>query len=94
MSRTKEEMISILSQRLVSKQLTASTWSDLVDSISGSTQNQKDNLVRKLAQNRHKEAGEMLSKALLINAEQRAKAEVDALLQDDVLTLAELDTLI
>ena len=36
----------------------------------------------------------MLSKALLQNAEERAEAEVDAILADDVINLQELNELI
>lgn len=92
--RTKEEMAVILSKRLVSQKLSESTWSDLVLAISGSTAQQKEWLVKHIAQNKHKQVGEALHKALVKNAEDRAKLDVDAMLADDTLSLAELDTLI
>lgn len=94
MSRTKEEMVKIISQRLISKHFASSDWGHLVGSIQGATNQQKNKLVGLIVQNRNKEVGEMLSKALLQNAEERAEAEVDAILADDVINLQELNELI
>ena len=46
------------------------------------------------AENNPKEAGQLLYVALLNNAKERAKADIETMLADDTLTLAELDTLI
>ena len=92
--RTKDEMATLLSRRLVSAKMDDSTWSDLVASIQATTPQEKDWLVKQIAQAKYREVGQALHAALLKDAEERAKTAVNTMLADDTLTLAELDTLI
>lgn len=92
--RTKEEIAGILAKRKVSDALASSTWADLVASIQLFTPEQRNNFVRLVANGNTKTAGEKLKQALYINAQERARADVDALLADDSLTIGELDSLI
>ena len=92
--RTKDEMVAILSRRLLSKEMDDSTWADLVDAVQNVSQLDRQTLVKYIAKARYQEVGKFLHAELLKNAEERAKAEVDTMLVDDTLTLAELDTLI
>jgi hypothetical protein len=92
--RTKEEIAKILAKRKFPKALATSTWSDLVSSIQSLSPNEKDLLVKLIANGSAKKAGERLKRALFENARGRATAQVDAMLSDDSLTLEELDSLI
>ena len=92
--RTKDEMATLLSRKLVSAKMDDSSWSDLVTAIQATTAQEKTWLVKQIAQAKYREVGQALHTALLKDAESRAKTEVDTMLADDTLTLAELDTLI
>lgn len=91
--RTKDEMSELLSKRLVSQKLKDSNFGDLVQALQTATQSQKDQLVKKIAGNR-KDVTEILHSALLRNAQERAKADVDIMLANNTLSLDELDTLL
>ena len=92
--RTKEEIIKILAKRKFQDMLASSTWLDLVKSISTYTPEEKDRLVKLIATGSSKKAGERLKQLLVNNAQNKALAEVQAMLDDDSLSLAEIDSLI
>jgi len=92
--KTKEQMSVILSRRKVPGMLLNSTWADLVDSIQAYTPEQKDGFVTAVASKKTRQVGDMLYRALLKNAEMRAKLNIDQILSDSTLSLPELDTII
>ena len=92
--RTKEEIAKILAKRKTAEALTASTWSNLVASIQKFTPEERAIFVKLIAYGNAKNAGERLKQALYVNAQERAKAEVDVILSDDSLSMEELDSLL
>jgi len=94
MPRTKEEMTEILTKRKIADTLKASTWADLVTGVQAATVEDRNKLVQLLVNGQTKAAGQKLKMLLVDNAKVRARTEVDAILTDDAISLAELDTLI
>ena len=92
--RTKEEITRILANKHVSTMLQDSNWGDLVNAISSFDAQQKDNFVKLIASGQDKKVGQTLHKALLKDAQDRAKSYVGSMLADDNLSLTELDGLI
>jgi len=92
--RTKEEIIAVLAKRNTVAMMNVSTWADLVASIGVFNTEQKDIFVKLITDGKTKKSGELLRNALYVNAAQRAKAGVEAMLADDGLDLAEIDSLL
>ena len=92
--RTKEEVVTILAKKHLPETLSASTWQDLVSSISGFDAEQKQAFVSLVANGNAKKAGDRLKQALYNNAKVRAAASVEALLADDSLDLSEIDAIL
>jgi len=92
--RTKEEIAVILAKRKLPETLNSSTWGDLVSSIQSFSNEERAGLVALIVGGRSKKAGDRLKRALYENGRQRALTEVNQMLDDDSLTIAELDELI
>ncbi len=94
MSRTKEQMAEILADRKKAEFMASSVWSDLVDAVQAAAPAQRTALVNALKNGNQRLAGEMLHKALMTNATERARAYVDARLADNSIDMTELDELL
>ena len=92
--RTKEEIVTILAKRKTVAMLNESTWTDLVASIGVFSAEQKESFVKLIVDGNTKKVGELLKRALYVNAAERAKAEVELMLADDGLDLTEIDSLL
>ena len=92
--RTKEEIIRILAKANFPDVINASTWSDLVASITAYSPEQKQSFVNLIVKGKTKKAGEMLKRALYENAQGRAQADVEQKLSDDSLSLEEIDAIL
>jgi len=92
--RTKEEIAVMLAKRKLPDALNSSTWGDLVASIQSFSNDERAGLVNLIVGGRSKKAGDRLKRALYENARQRAMTEVNQMLDDDNLSIAEIDKLI
>ena len=92
--RTKEEIIAALAKKNLSDVLSNSTWADLVASISSFDEAQKQTFVSLVANGNAKKVGEQLKRVLRLNAVDRSRASVEAMLADDSLDLTEIDAIL
>ena len=91
---TKEELAAQLARKRTKQVFRESLWSDLVNSIQSATPSQRDALVQMLIHGEVKKAGDTLRNRLFADAKARAAAQIDAILADDNVSLAELDDLL
>lgn len=92
--RTKEQLTTILAKHKKQEKYESSTWQDLVTSIGGAAQTDKDQLLTEILTKNDTQFGYLARMLLESNAEQRAYDAAEAILADDTVSLAELDTLL
>lgn len=91
MADTREEVLSILTGRLLTKHRSEATWSEIIAAV----QNQLDAQGRvtfadAIRQGNYQDAGELIGAALEAELLTNATAEATAMLADDNLTLTNL----
>ena len=94
MARTKEELIVILAKHKKNEFFQSSTWADLVRTIGGTTQAEKDSFMMDIILKKDTAFGYSARMLLEKDAEQRAYDAAEAILADDTVSLTELDTLL
>ena len=91
MARTKEQLIEIIVNNKELELIQSASWQDLVDSVSSMTQIEKDALLATIIIRDNAQTGYLLYEAVKKQVRANATAGVNTLLNDDNLSLAELD---
>lgn len=92
--RTKPEIEAIITNRLVGAHLKSVTFDQLLTVMQNASQNQKDRFMDFLLNDNADKAGDMLRKIIVNRAENLAQNEAEAMLEDDNLTLEDIDKLL
>lgn len=94
MPRTKEQLAQILARNKVNEKVDAATWADVVEAVGLLPIGQQNSIAKRIAAGADASVAKTLSKALADLMKTRAKADIDVMLADDSLDLAELDALL
>lgn len=91
---TKDEAKAKFLPRLTAKRKTEATWGDIVSSVQSASTAQKSGIVDAYRQNSSAQIGHALQ--IIVDAYVAAQAEVEmnAILDDDAIDLAEIDRLV
>ena len=92
--RTKEELIAVLANHKKKEFFDLSEWNDLVRSVGGATQAEKDTLLSNLITRNDTQFGYEARQLLENDALQRATDAATTILADDTINLSELDQLL
>ena len=91
MARTKEQLIDIIVNNKELELIQAATWPDLVSAVSNMVQIEKDALIATIILRDNAQTGYLLYEAIKKQVRADATVGVTALLNDDNLSLTELD---
>lgn len=94
MARTKEQLVEIIVNNKESELIQAATWSDLVAAVGNMTQAEKDALISTIVTRDNIQTGYMLYEAVKTQVKLQATSGVTTLLNDDNLSLTELDLIL
>ena len=89
--RTKTELIDILVNNKIDDLVGAATWADLVSAVTALTETEQTTLLGYIIMRNDVQAGFTLYTALVNEVKANATTGANTLLNDDNLTLAELD---
>lgn len=88
---TAEELEALIAKKLLSKHMAELTWSEIVSVVGGSSAQQKAALVQRFANNRGRQAGEAMQKAINAKMKSDAEAEAATMMADSSLSQTELE---
>ena len=96
MAREKSILIKILAKRLVDKMVVELSWADVVGVMTALSLEEREEFARRVGASgdNGKTAGIYLRGLMVSDAQKRALVEINEMLVDDLLTLADLDTLL
>ena len=88
---TQAEVSAKLTERLIHKQLAGLTWSDVVSAFGSATQQEKDALVNGIKRRSDAKMGNAIARVMRRRILVSAKAEADAMVANNTLSLAEFE---
>lgn len=91
MARTKEQLIEIIVNNKEIELIQSTSWQDLVNAVGNMTQVEKDALLATIVIRDNPQTGYLLYEAIKAQVRANATAGVTTLLNDDNLSLTELD---
>jgi len=92
--RTKPEIAKILIDRDASKEAGLATWSNLMSMLSGLSDEKKAYLLGSIISNNGKRVIGLLNKEMMTIAVSRSSTRINAMLADNTITIADMDSLL